>query len=99
MVCGRRVCRDDWRRAGYKVCENADFDAALEDGELDIERGDFVCKALEHVVRTVDDQGTQAYIAESLKSPAGCTVHSQPRCANMRSYNCQSGQTCDGRTH
>lgn len=46
MVGRRGICGDDWRDACYEVCEDADFDAAFEDGEFDVEGGYFVGEAL-----------------------------------------------------
>lgn len=46
MIVCRRVGRENWWDTGDEVCENPDFNAALKDAELNIERGDFIGQTL-----------------------------------------------------
>lgn len=87
MVGARRVCRDDWGHAGHQVGEDANLDTALEDRELDIERGYLICEALESLsVQRIELLGRSAHIAKALECPASCTVHSQSRSPDMCRY-------------
>lgn len=49
MIDSRRVRWNYGRHTGDQVCQDTNFDAALEDCELHVEWGDFVCKALNNV--------------------------------------------------
>jgi hypothetical protein len=88
VVGVRGVGGCDRGRAGDEIGENADFDAALENGEFEVERRDFVCEALCLLATLHFQRWVVKYVAEPLESPTGCAVHPEPRSADMRSCRC-----------
>lgn len=89
MVIRRRVGGEYGWDAGDKVCEDADFDAALDDGKFDVEGGDFVGQALVYDVSYCKLIGNlrKAHVTEAFEGPAGCAVHSESGRANVCRYN------------